>query len=306
MFFRRAQPREVPEHKATGEIERVYHEIRQTLRVSGVPLVFRLWAAEGSLLPEFWEALRPNAETRRFEDGADRLRSEAVALADRLGRLKALQKVRLGESQAYHAKAALDAYHYVDSKVLLILSSAALSLEGATIGRPTSALVGADRIERGVPPRMCALEMVEEEPNHRAAGDLFAEIRAAFALSVVPAEYRALALWPRYLAAAWQALKPLRERDEYREAALWLRQRSRELARSLPHPVPLTRRRVQEIGGNAAGVAEKSSAYEHLLAPLLLDVALLELDWQPPLAAAASPFPAGPRPHSGGLAGATG
>lgn len=71
----------IPEHEATDEIERVYHEIRQTLRVTGINLNFRTWAAVDNFLPAQWEALRPNAETRVFEEATDRLRREAVQIA---------------------------------------------------------------------------------------------------------------------------------------------------------------------------------------------------------------------------------
>ncbi len=36
--------KQVTEYEAAGEIERVYHEIRQSLRVTGINLNFRTWA----------------------------------------------------------------------------------------------------------------------------------------------------------------------------------------------------------------------------------------------------------------------
>src|SRR5262245_6929871 len=71
--FSRANHRPVQEHEAEGDIERIYHEIRQTLRVSGINLDFRLWAGYERFLPVLWNAVAPNAETIAFEKSADQL-----------------------------------------------------------------------------------------------------------------------------------------------------------------------------------------------------------------------------------------
>ena len=43
-MFGFGKPKPVKEIEATGEIERVYHEIKQSMRVSGINLNFRTWA----------------------------------------------------------------------------------------------------------------------------------------------------------------------------------------------------------------------------------------------------------------------
>src|SRR5215207_8795229 len=108
--MRIGKPKPVPEYEAKGNIERVYHEIRQVLRVSGVNLNFRTWAGYGQFLPVMWDAIRANLETRIFEDAADQVRAEAVGLAGRLGRLDIRSRLSLGESQSYQVLKALDLY----------------------------------------------------------------------------------------------------------------------------------------------------------------------------------------------------
>lgn len=76
--MRLVKAKPVGEREATGDIERVYHEIKQILRVSGVNLNFRTWAGYGKFLPAMWDAIRPNLETRIFEGGADQIRAAAV------------------------------------------------------------------------------------------------------------------------------------------------------------------------------------------------------------------------------------
>ena len=70
-MFGLGKPKPVAEHEAEGEVERVYHEIKQSLRVTGVNLNFRAWAAYKRFLPAMWDAVRPVAETCAFESGAD-------------------------------------------------------------------------------------------------------------------------------------------------------------------------------------------------------------------------------------------
>jgi Halocarboxylic acid dehydrogenase DehI len=88
-MFGLRRPKQIEEHEAAGEIERIYHEIRETLRVTGVTgvnLNFRIWARYEKFLPTMWEAVRPNVETCLFENAADQLRAEAVYIAERWAR----------------------------------------------------------------------------------------------------------------------------------------------------------------------------------------------------------------------------
>ena len=80
------RPRPITEIAAPPEAEELFHEIKQSFRITGVPFTFRAYAAEGRFLARLWEAARPNVETRAFEEGADRLREEIVAAADGMGR----------------------------------------------------------------------------------------------------------------------------------------------------------------------------------------------------------------------------
>jgi hypothetical protein len=121
-MFGIGKQKQVSEWQAEGEIERVYHEIKHSLRVSGINLNFRTWAAFDKFLPVMWDSLRPLVETRWFEDAADNIRAEAVSIAEALDRINARSQVQLGESQRYQIKAALDLYHYINPKLLVLTS----------------------------------------------------------------------------------------------------------------------------------------------------------------------------------------
>src|SRR5919204_3702161 len=122
-------PIAVDEHAAVGEVARIYHDVRQTLRVSGVNLNFRTWAAFDRFLPLMWNAIRDVAASRVFEAAADEVRADAVRLASQLPPIGAATDVVLGESQQYHIKAALELYHYINPKLLVLTSIVASALD---------------------------------------------------------------------------------------------------------------------------------------------------------------------------------
>ena len=162
-MFGLGKPKRVTEWEADGEIEQIYHQIKQSLRVSGVNLNFRTWAGYPKYFSDLWAQVRPMVETRAFEEAADDLRAQAVGVAQNLTPLNSATRANPGESQSYQIKAALDLYHYVNPKLLLLTSAVKISLESNPTARTEtgpSAL-----IERGVPDRMYPMEMIEEEPD---------------------------------------------------------------------------------------------------------------------------------------------
>ncbi|HVY61613.1 MAG TPA: halocarboxylic acid dehydrogenase DehI family protein [Planctomycetota bacterium] len=287
---------EVPEAEAGPEVERVYHEARQKLRVTGVPLLFRTWAGFPTFFPRMWDAIRPNIETRAFESAADQLRASAVETAAGLGRIGA--SVPLGESQAYRLRGILDLYHYLNPKLLLVAAAVRLALDGALMGPVVEDIASIELIERGPSPTMHALEMAPEKPDDPRLRAVFADIQRTLETGAVNSNYRSLALFPDYLVAVWARLKPILETESYRRAARVLGLEARSLARSLPHPVPLSLQRLEDLGEDVKGLVRATDDFERVLATLVLNMTLVLLDWNGPEALAASPFPARTRPFT--------
>lgn len=291
--FSRTKP--IAEYAATGEIERVYHEIKQTLRVSGINLNFRTWAGYGDFLPLMWDAFRPNAETRAFESAADQVRAEAVELAESIGALNVRAAAAPGDSQAYHIRATLDLYHYVNPKLLVLTSAVLQTLQADGDGQELSgggAATHAERIVRGIPARMAPMEMESEEPDDPKLQQTFNDIKTTLQLPAVNSDYRSLALWPDYLQAAWSELKPVVQSASWTLAGNRLRDTARELARRLPCPIALTPAAVAACGTDVDEIIQVSESFEQLLPGLIINIALLQLDWQSPQDLRRSPFPA--------------
>lgn len=300
-IFNKTKP--IPEQESAGETERIYHEIRQTLRSTGVPQLFCSWAGYGKFLPLVWSALRPNAETRLYEEASDRLRAEGARLIKPMEKPDVSPRVRLGESQTYHLRASLDLYHYLYPKLLVLTSAVQRALAGERIGKEENREL--ERIERGAPAGMIAMELAPEEPQDPRLRALFEEIKKTSKLPSVVMEIRTLALWPDYLFEARKRLMPIIVGPEYKQAEERLKQTARKEAGNLPYPVSIPREKVKGIVPDVEEITALTSDFERAYARCILNIALLQCDWRDPDALASSPFPAPSRRQvvaAGGMA----
>lgn len=289
MFGNRKTLPPVAEHEARDQEEAIYHDIRHTLRASGVNLNLRTWAAYPEFFPVMWRAVRPNLESQTFERLSDQLRMEAVETAARLGLLNVPAHVKLGESQTWQIRAALNLYHYVNPKLLLLTSTVRLALAGKHTGEGLNDAAG---IERGIPDGMYPMEMVSDPPQDRALRKVFSEMRRTLSLTTINSDYRTLALWPHYLQAAWKQLKPTVKRNVYTDFADTLRESSRYFAQQLPYAVEISTKQLQRQGEKISDIVRITDTFERILPPLIVNISLLVLDWKTEAEARQSPFPA--------------
>ena len=112
-----SKPKPIGEHEARGDTSRIYHEIRQTLRVSGVNLNFRTWAGFPRFFPAMWSAMQPIAASQAFESASDHVRARAAGLIGELPRLQV--RANIGDSQRFQIQGALALYHYINPKLLV-------------------------------------------------------------------------------------------------------------------------------------------------------------------------------------------
>jgi len=286
----RQPPQPVDEHGARGDTARIYHEIRQTLRVSGVNLNFRTWAAFSHFFPAMWAAMQPVAGSRAFELASDDLRARAADLVLTLPALRTGAPV--GESQRFQIEWALALYHYVNPKLLLftVLVRRGLHGERTASGQPGATDLAA-RVPFGAPRSMAAMEMVDENPSDKRLRRLFSDIKKTLQLSSINSDYRTLALWPDYLEPAWGALKPVVQTEAYREAAVALGDHARAAADRFPTPQGFDLRRLGARGEQTQALSDVTERFERLLPPLILNVGLFARDWWPDDRLRPSPFP---------------
>ncbi len=284
----------VAEYEASDEVDDLYHDIRQTLRVTGINLIFRVLAGYRHALPTIWQALSPMVSTRAFELASDRVRARAVELTIGMGKLGVPAAVRLGPSQSYQIQKALALYHYINPKLLVMISALrpAIEDENSPSGGQDRTLP-ADPVPRGEPNEMYPMELVSDEPDDEQTATVFKEINERYSLSSINSDYRTLALWPEYLAAAWGRLKPQSESTAYSRAVDVLQEEARQQAQVLPVAAALSKQDFEARIADAGAVRTKIADFERVLPPLILNVALLSLDWKPAESLTQSPFPIG-------------
>jgi len=139
---------------------------------------------------------------------------------------------------------------------------------------------------------MYPMEMVGEPPEDLRLQAVFADIKRTLSLPEVNSEYRTLALWPDYLVAAWQQVKPLVKTSRHQDGGEELRQLSIHLARNLPLPIGLSLRRIEAAGELPEHVLHTIEKFEALLPSLILNNCVLLLDWFDERELSESPFPA--------------
>jgi len=179
-------------------------------------------------------------------------------------------------------------------KMLLLTSAAQLALGGERIGKEETRPI--ERIERGAPAGMIAMELAPEEPQDPRLRELFEEMKRTSKLRGVIMDLRNLALWPDYLIEARKRLKPIVIGPEYKQAVERLIDTARKEARHLPYPLALPREKVKAVVQDVEEIVALTSRFVQAYARCLLNMALLECDWKDPDLLASSPFPAPSRP----------
>jgi hypothetical protein len=139
------------------------------------------------------------------------------------------------------------------------------------------------------------MEMISAEPEDERIAKLFEDIKQTLSLSSINSDYRTLALWPDYLGASWQQLKPITQRQDYQKASDDLRALGLNLAATFFASIPLSREAVEGAGENSAELLQTTEKFERLLPSLIINISLFSLDWKTPEQLRKSPFPAATR-----------
>ncbi len=288
-----AEPwKEIPEQQASEELVRLYLDIKRTLRAPIVNLLYRIWAAEGSL-PLLWTTAHPNLQTIDFENKSDSLRVQAVEeiaydveVPVQESRMRALN---LSAGDLENIRRELDVFHYVNPKLLLhcALLKRALGFLGY---RGTGQPLG--QIEPGVPPDMPKeIVMVDPQSADPELRSLFVEIRERLRLPAVNSDYRALAKWPDYLRLAWMDLRQYQESTYYEVHQKSLRNYAMELVHGLPYSARITSEDAKQAGVDRGKLNKQIDPFFELLPGLILNIAFLKIAWDGAGEARKSPYP---------------
>ncbi|MGE0423153.1 MAG: hypothetical protein AB7O88_12860 [Reyranellaceae bacterium] len=196
----------IAEADASGEIAALYADIRATLGVGVVNLIWRHLAAIDGALPWAWSAVRPLYAEGIIEAEAERFR-ERMRLPD-LPRVPAevLSAVGLDAAALAGARTVLATYDRSNPMNLMALSALLAGLDGhvATGGQPGAGRPGG--VEGALPKLLSEADLAPETWALVLRLNMLGERDEG---RVLASMYRHLAHWPGMLGLIWALLAPV-------------------------------------------------------------------------------------------------
>ncbi|MGY8904077.1 MAG: halocarboxylic acid dehydrogenase DehI family protein [Burkholderiales bacterium] len=268
----------LPEYKATGARKAVYEDTKAVLGVPWMGVVTMAFSHYPSFYQTLWSGVRPLCQSRAFGDACLRLRAftEAQAADFPLADLQpALRSQGYAERELDDIRAIIEVFSVGNMPYLLLATLARLLLQGNEMGGPVSP--GAAQVMAGMTPvverRLILLERHHADAPTRAVYD---DIQATLGLPLINTDYRALARWPSYFAAAWGNLKPVILGNDYPQRAEAIHYEAVRLALALPNPGGLRSAALQSAALADAPKGEVDSVvglFQWLLPGLVANVA---------------------------------
>lgn len=252
---------EVPESRATGEVRRIYGEIRQLAAVPMVATIFRHLATMPGVLEWSWAllepALRSGALQRQAWSIAERIELDSAPAIPRA----ALRAAGLDEGAERAIAAVLDAYNRANPVNFIALRCLVLHWAGGV--QPAAAAPGAAGWEPPPAPEPLP-PIVDPQAMSPAVRDLVLLLTdrgvAGAHSSLWPGLYRHLAHWPAFLGYAGVIVPPRFEAIDAAAAGLrrGIEAAATELAAGLHPPAGLPAPGAAEREGLQRAVAQFS------------------------------------------------
>lgn len=236
----------VKESQAEGETAEIYSEIKQSLGIPHVNMVFQVFAGFPRFLPLFWNAAQIVLGTREFFSGADWLGAEAYtrmhnyfAVPDFRIRIEELQFSPGAEREL---KEVVDLYHY-NYPVLLLLCAAQMQ----AFENPETNIRQGTSLDQPPPARDNVI-LVEEENAPAPTRRIYDDIKHTMDTPFLNTCYVNFGRWPDFLRDYWDKLKPIMLTAQYRQHCGAIRDSALALAADLPQPLQLSISDMEQAG----------------------------------------------------------
>ena len=191
-------PAEIPEADAIGLVRELYADIRETMDIGMVNLIYRRMATVDGLLEWVWGALRPLLGSDDIEEGLLLLSTGAGQISPRSKFKLERHQMGLEDQDLPNLKHVLDDYNRGNGLNLLLLTafSECLLLGGPKVGEPEAEREDRRPFRSRLPPIIAMADMPKETAN------LIQELSKSIAPSdrpLIPSLFRHLAHWPNFL-----------------------------------------------------------------------------------------------------------
>ncbi len=199
----------VPEDLAVDEVADLYRDIKETLQVPVVNLVWRHLASFDGALAQVWNCVKPLCCDEAFEAEAAKLREiDGVPVLSKWPRSK-LREIRIGTSDEKILRGVLVNYHQTNPRNLVALMALRAKLNGETATQRTASNIHSTKpaaISIALPRLLQEEEMsAQTQLDARTLNDIGISSTNAGIHAGVP---RHLAHWPDFLQLSVEALSP--------------------------------------------------------------------------------------------------
>jgi hypothetical protein len=223
-------------------IKEVYRDIKESLRVSLVDVMFQAYASNPKFLDYAWRRLRPSmlappfvAQARKLGDIADK-GVESWPVSDHAA---LLHSRNYADSDLRKLRETIELFHTVNPKLLIIANALRVALTGEPIGGSgvphPSTHVDRDKLVRDF--RGLHVPMSEEREAPLRVRTTFEDIQRATGVSFVSTQYRAMGAYPDWLDVFCTDLRQLASEADRRELCAAVDRAAQEAARQLPYPL---------------------------------------------------------------------
>jgi Halocarboxylic acid dehydrogenase DehI len=268
----------VSEAEASPPIRAIFDEVRHSLGVPVVPILYQAYAAIPKFLELHWEAFQPALSTRAFFRMGERLAAEAYTRAQSYFAIPDLraqsERDYAVDSEMGALLGALAYYQYLDPLLVLITAAQMQAFDGV-VGSPV------ESAESGSPSSMAyAPELAACERAGTGLQRIWEERRRALDLAFIPDEHRAAAMWPGIYQQCWTALKNLTASPLYADCQYRIGESAWGLVRDLPVAIDSEISRMVEAGLSGEEISLVARVNESLFAAftgMLLDVTFMRI-----------------------------
>ena len=243
----------IPESQASGDLATLFADIRQTLQVPFVNLVWRHLATIDGALPWTWALVKPLYGSVAFNAAADTLH-EPANITQLVHPIDAYVFDASGITRADRAEMTrlIDDYGRANARAVLallgarqILLDATPGIEAAGPGTGASVAGRFNPLDARMPARVPAigrsrpLPAMDQLPQPMLELiDALNRLGLARPTPIVASLYRHLAYWPGFLAMVWVALEPLDRNDQLKSAVARILQHAKHTVEKWSIPAP--------------------------------------------------------------------
>jgi hypothetical protein len=272
----------VREKEADGRTREIFAEIKQSLGIPFVPVLYQALATYPEFLEQHWRVFSPVAATHQLFHLGDRLRGEAYTRMHNYFQIsdlcEPLTEMSFSEGAKHQLGDVIDLFNYTNPLLLVIVSAQLLAFE-----QPLGADVNGEDTRADHPWFHERPTLVEESVASPPVKKIYEEMKRALNLPVVNTDYRAFGRWPDFLREYWKALRPIVQAPSYREQQRGLCESSEAMVRELRTKLDFTPERVDELGLPERQVESALRVFEtfqNLLSGLMLNVSAAKIGFE--------------------------